>query len=230
MECKYPLTVNRSRKFLCALDETESADMTICTTDEKIAEEKAKGAEFTLSDAEYMLLCAEFYAKLLRFNGMLIHSSAVEYKNKAYLFSAKSGVGKSTHTHLWLKYIENTKIINDDKPAVRIIDGKYIAFGTPFSGKTDETVTYGVEIGAVVFIERAKENRIEKLTSAEALPLIMNQTLRPTASAEHMYILLGFLDGFLRETPVYRLYCDVSFDAVRTSFEELTGEKIEVQE
>ena len=201
--------------------------MTVSATEEEFAALRERVDSFSLSDSEYMVLCDQFYKRLLRFDGMLLHASAVEYKNRAYLFSASSGVGKSTHTHLWLKYVKGAQILNDDKPAIRRIGKEFFAFGTPFSGKTDETKTTGAQIGAITFIERAKKNKIEKLSTAEALPLIMGQTVRPTNSREHMEILLGFLDGLLRTVPVYKLYCDMSFDAVRTSFEALTGEKQE---
>ena len=76
-----------------------------------------------------------FYARLLQYDGMLLHASCVEKDGKAYLFSAKSGTGKSTHTHLWLRAFPDSRIINDDKPAVRRMDGTFYACGTPFSGK-----------------------------------------------------------------------------------------------
>lgn len=230
MNCQFPLLKKRSRQFLLPENDKRKTDMTVEITEEdyKRLEQKAKG--FSDSDYEYMLLGEGFYRRLLRFDGMLLHSSAIEYGGKAYLFSANSGVGKSTHTHLWLKYFNNTRIINDDKPAVRLINGEYIAYGTPFSGKTAETVNVGLPIGAIVFIERAKENRIRKLSSAEALPLIFGQTMRPTVSKEHMVILLKFLDGMLSKVPVYKLYCDISREAAVTSFEALTGEKAPEEE
>lgn len=37
------------------------------------------------------------------------------------------------------------------------------------------------------------------------------------------YLTLGFLDALLRRVPVYRLTCGMTDDAVRCSFEALTG-------
>ncbi len=225
MECNYPMMIKRSRKFLFEGEPKGEADITLSACDEELIELKKRVEAFSVSDCEYMVLCEKFYKELLKFDGMLLHASAVEYKNRAYLFSANSGVGKSTHTHLWLKYIDSAEILNDDKPAIRRIGENYFAFGTPFSGKTDEAKTTGAQLGAIVFLERALENRIEKLSAAEALPLIMGQTIRPSASVKYMEILLEFLDGLIRTVPIYKLYCDISSDAVGTSFEELTGEK-----
>lgn len=86
---------------------------------------------------EYIWMGSEFYNALINFNGMLLHSSCVVYENKAYLFSAPCGTGKSTHTSIWLKRFPDSYILNDDKPALRITENGVYAYGTPFSGKTD---------------------------------------------------------------------------------------------
>ena len=81
--------------------------------------EKA-AAGTTVGEMENFALGNDFNRKAIAFNTMLIHSSALVYDGGAYLFSADSGVGKSTHTRLWLTYIEDTDLMNDDNPVVRI--------------------------------------------------------------------------------------------------------------
>lgn len=93
-----------------------------------------------------MLRIAFAQAVILR-KGLSIHASAVVSDGKAYLFLGKSGTGKSTHARLWLKNIPGSHLLNDDNPAVRLIDGSPVAFGTPWSGKTpcyrDESAPVG---------------------------------------------------------------------------------------
>ena len=93
-----------------------------------------------------MLRIAFAQAVILR-EGLSIHASAVVSDGKAYLFLGKSGTGKSTHARLWLKNIPGSHLLNDDNPAVRLIDGSPVAFGTPWSGKTpcyrDESAPVG---------------------------------------------------------------------------------------
>ena len=67
---------------------------------------------------------------------LLLHASLVRCKGKGYAFIAKSGTGKSTQVSNWMRYIPGCDIMNDDNPIVRIIDGKPIIFGCPWSGKT----------------------------------------------------------------------------------------------
>ena len=139
------------------------------------------------------------------------------YKGKAYLFSAPSGTGKSTHTHLWLKYLEGCRIINDDKPAIRIVDGMPYAFGTPWSGKTDENINEGVPIGAICFLGRG-ENKIKQIPGISALKPLMEQTVRPRDKTL-MNNMLETLNIILTQVPIYEMTCDMSEEAVKTAVE-----------
>ena len=65
----------------------------------------------------YMESGTLFFLRLLKFNGMMLHSSAIEYEGKAYLFSGRPGMGKSTHTRLWRQLLPGTAV--DAESAVR---------------------------------------------------------------------------------------------------------------
>ena len=95
---------------------------------------------------------------------MLLHSSCVVYEDKAYLFSAPCGTGKSTHTQIWLKRFPGAYILNDDKPAIRIMEDGVYAFGTPFSGKTDLNVNKG-EMYALLGVNGAGKTTTIKMLS-----------------------------------------------------------------
>ena len=227
MNCHYPMLTQRSRKYLLPESDKREADITIDITKEDFKKyERALNSD-DMNLCEYMLAGECFYRRLLSFDGMLLHSSAVCFENKTFVFSADSGIGKSTHTHLWTKYVKDAFILNDDKPAVRKVDGVYKAYGTPFSGKNDESENCGMPVSAIVFIERSKENKIRKISPIEAVPLIYKQTIKPTVSPKHMDILFRFLDGLLASIPSYILSCDISPEAVKTSFEELTGKRFD---
>ena len=135
------------------------------------------------------------------------------------MFSADPGTGKSTHTSLWLKYFgeDRAKIINDDKPAIRMIDDKLYVYGTPWSGKTDQNINMKVPIGAIVFLERSQDNWIKEIEPQEAIPLILQQTVRPEKE-EVMIKLLDMLDIVLRRVKLYKLGCNMSEDAVKVSY------------
>ena len=69
---------------------------------------------------EYIYTGSYFHHLLLKYNGCMLHSSGVVVDGYAYLFSANSGTGKSTHTGLWLEHFKDKAyIINDDKPVLK---------------------------------------------------------------------------------------------------------------
>lgn len=88
-------------------------------------------------------------AVILR-DGISIHASAVAADGKAFLFLGKSGTGKSTHAGMWLRNIQGSHLLNDDNPAIRLIDGKPVAFGTPWSGKTPCYRNESCPVGGIV--------------------------------------------------------------------------------
>lgn len=193
------------------------ADVSIRLSDEFFAQKLAENPHLDYEMVEYIWMGSEFYNCLIHFNGMLLHSSCVVYEEKAYLFSAPCGTGKSTHTQIWLKQFPGAYILNDDKPAIRITEKGIYAFGTPFSGKTDLNVNKAVPIQGICILARDKTNHIEPISADEALFNILNQTVRPS-NEDAMDMLLTTLDKVMRDTPVYKLYCNMELDAALTAY------------
>lgn len=98
----------------------------------------------------------------------LFHSSVVSYEGRAYMFLGKSGTGKSTHSSLWLKYIEGTELVNDDNPVVRRMPDGFYVFGSPWSGKTPCYRNVSYPLGGVVLLSQAPYNKIHRLKALEA--------------------------------------------------------------
>lgn len=210
------LLYERSRAYL-SCNQDDASDFSVDIPEEILTQKHRALPQLTLDECRYVYMGEAFYCKLLDFDGMLLHASCIAKDGKAYLFSAKSGTGKSTHTHLWMNTFEDVAMINDDKPAVREIDGRFFACGTPFSGKNDESMNLLVPVRAIVFLQRAEENSIERISPKEALPLFMSQTVRPRKK-ENMIKMLGLLDRVLTKVPVYRLKCNISKQAVLTAY------------
>ncbi|MBQ9518561.1 MAG: hypothetical protein IJR59_01545 [Firmicutes bacterium] len=219
----HPTMVKQAEAYLC---DFEKEDIRINIPDEELERLQSENSHLSIDDVEYIFTGAAFYESIINFNGFLLHSSGVCVNGWAYLFSADSGTGKSTHTGLWQKYLgeDKAKIINDDKPAIRIVDGKNYVYGTPWSGKTDQNLNLRMPLGGIVFLERSTENFIHPITSQEAIPKLFQQTLRPR-EPERMAKLLDVLDKVLSETPIYRLGCDMSKEAVELSFNTIRRDK-----
>ncbi len=177
------------------------------------------------SDGEYLATGFSFYKQLLFHHGFQLHSSAVVVDGKAYLFTADSGTGKSTHTSLWLQQFgERAFILNDDKPALRLEDGVWYAYGTPWSGKHDISVNTRVPVAGIACLERGEENRIESFSGQEAVLTILRQSNRPKAP-EYRIKLLELLDKLITQVPIWKLRCNMDPEAAIVSYEAMSGEK-----
>ena len=209
----------RSKSYKADFDDSET-QIKLNIKEEFIKMKKDEIPYLSLDEHEYMWTCEAFYNELLRHNGMMLHSSCVEKDGFAYLFSARSGTGKSTHTHLWLKNLEGTRIINDDKPALVYDNGKWYAFGTPFSGKTDENLDVKIPVRAITFLHRSETNTVKRIPPFQAVGLLLEQTIKPADRnlAENM---LELADILLREIPVFSLGCNLQDDAAIIAYNEI---------
>ena len=222
IELRYDKTIKQSEAYEA---DFEKCNVSIKIPDDSFEELKAETPYVSVEDVEYVYTGAAFYEALLHFNGFMLHSSGVVVDGYAYLFSADPGTGKSTHTDLWVKFFgsDRAKIINDEKPAIRMMDDEIYVYGTPWSGKTDQNLNMRVPLGAIVFLERSEHNHIERIEPKEAIPLILQQTIRPREQ-DVMIKLLDMLDKVLSNIKLYRLGCDISEEAVRVSYNGINME------
>ena len=169
-------------------------------------------------DCEYLCTGGSFYRQLLNFDGMLLHASAVVLDGKAYLFTAPCGTGKSTHTRLWLKLFGNRAyILNDDKPALRLENGVWYAYGTPWSGKYDISANKKVSVAGICVLHQAEANVIRLCEGSQAIQALLEQTARPPEPQLRIK-LMQLLDSLLAQIPVWELYCNMDADAAVTAF------------
>ena len=158
--------------------------------------------------AIYMESAAQYYFTLLFFDGMMLHASAIEYKGRAYLFSGPSGMGKSTHTRLWKSlYGDEVQFFNDDKPALRRLDEKWFAYGTPWCGKDGINQNKKVPLAGICFLRRGEKDEIRRLDKKEAMQYVVWQTTSKLSDANKMTRLLSLVDKLVREIPIFELRC-----------------------
>lgn len=172
--------------------------------------------------AEYMATGTVFARRaLLHYNGYYLHSSAVVLDGKAYLFTAPSGTGKSTHTEKWIRLF-GAHYLNDDKPILRRIDGKWMAYGTPWSGKNDLSTNEGVPVGGIACLKRGEKNEIAPMAPAAALPFLMSQSLyylREAATEKKLQL----LELLMQEVPIWEMSCLPDDDAAYVASGAMTG-------
>lgn len=225
MDCESKLCLTRGKQYEVEGDVTP--DIIINRDEERIKRNAEQYPQMTLDEWEYMIFGSGFYNNIINFDGMMLHASAVVVDGKAYLFSAPCGTGKSTHTSLWLKLFgDRAYIINDDKPAIRMVDGEFYVYGTPFSGKHDISRNTRVKLGGLCFISQAEENKISVMDSKDVIVNILEQTIR-RLSMENMDKMLTVVDKMLSKITVYSLKCNMDLSAAKLSYETMSGEKFD---
>ncbi len=216
IDIHYDFLKKKVKEYEADFDSSET-DVKILVDDDFLQMKCDEMPGLTIEQHEYLWVGQAFNSRLLDYGGIMLHSSCVEKDGYAYLFSADSGTGKSTHTHLWLKNLSGTRIINDDKPALIKENDAWYACGTPFSGKTDENTNAKVPIRAIVFIKRAKENKVERLPINEAIKLLFGQTIRSKIE-ERAMVTLEAVDSILRSVPFFSLECNMDDEAAIVSY------------
>lgn len=162
--------------------------------------------------------------KLLEHDTLLIHGSCVAVDGQAYLFSAKSGTGKSTHTSLWKEHFqERATIINDDKPFLQLRGNQVVAYGAPWCGKEGLNTNTSAPLHAICLIKQGEENKLRQITFEEAFPMLMEQAYRPAEEElrRKTLELIGRLESSVR---FYSLECRPDQEAVQVAYD---GMKVE---
>ena len=157
--------------------------------------------------------------------GIAIHSSVNVKDGKAVLCLGESGTGKSTHTRLWREHIEGTWMLNDDSPIIRMVNGKAVAFGSPWSGKTHCYISDCAPIQGFIRLSQAPYNKIKHLA-----PLSSIGALLPSCPPAFAYdnalqdCICNTLSEMIGCTPVYHLECLPNAEAAQLSYTTLYGE------
>ena len=209
IENRYPFIERQCRNFLC---EGTDAAFAVSVTGDEILEEQQNG-EFSEGYCESICMYRHICERLSDYNIFLMHSSILEVDGYAYAFTAKSGVGKSTHTRLWLKNVPHARVLNGDKPLLRLEeDGSMTAFGTPWNGKENWGENISAKLAAICFLERGEVNSIRTANEGEIVGRLMHQ-LYLRGSRTSVTQQLQMMDALIRAVPFYVLACTISDEA-----------------
>lgn len=236
---EHVIEVNSIHKYVheyCGgYESDEPCDYAVTITLADIASEKRK------SDAEHEyeglpprdfpdgeLECTAVYRKIGEkmpgYESIIFHGSVIAVDGQGYLFTAKSGTGKSTHTRLWMENFKDRAVmVNDDKPILRITDDGVIAYGTPYNGKHRLGSNIAVPLKAVCIITRSEDNHIERITKREAYPMLIQQTYRPK-NREAMAKTLKLVDRLTESVKLYRLGCNMDISAAQVAYDGMKGD------
>ncbi len=230
IHCQYSATKVFCEAYLIPEDGTVDAEIAITGADldcEREIHGRSRPAEAAAASCAYLeqlALLRKTATLLPQRNRLLFHGSALTIDGQGILFTAKSGTGKSTHARLWRQVFgERVTMINDDKPFLMLGQDRVTVYGNPWLGKHHLGGNGQAPLRALCQICRAEENRVERVSPREAMPLLLQQTFAPEG-AEAAGATLALVQKLSRQVPVYRIYCNMDPQAALTAWEGIQSD------
>lgn len=205
----------------CADYKTDApADFEVVISGEDIEYEKVHAEREGYADGylEELAVYRKISEKMPSYDTILFHGSVVAVDGAAYMFTAASGTGKSTHAALWREYFgDRAVMVNDDKPLLHIGD-VVTAFGTPYDGKHRLSNKIAVPLKAICILTRAPENSIVPVTKSEAYPMLIQQAYRPN-DVFALRKTLTLVDKLAGSVGLFKLGCNMDVEAAKVAYE-----------
>lgn len=171
-------------------------------------------SEMFLERSVFQRKAAQF---LLTRGIVLLHGSCVAVDSHAYLFTADTGVGKSTHTRLWMQcFADRAVMVNDDRVFLQRDGDRILACGSPWSGKHGLHSNLQIPLAGICLLERGQQNEIRQLSSQDAYPMVRKQVFVPDENAEAA--LNHLTQRLLATVPMWRMRCTKEPSAAETAY------------
>lgn len=185
--------------------------------------EGLEGVEYSDAYLETLAVYRKIAEKLPLYNTFLFHGSAIAVDDVGYLFTAKSGTGKSTHTKLWREYFgERAVMVNDDKPLLKVTEDGVRIYGTPWDGKHKLSSNLSVPLKAVCILERDVNNHIDEINAGEVYQMLLQQSYRPLDKVAVVQT-LKLLDALKLHVKFYKLGCNMDPEAAKVAYGGMNG-------
>ena len=161
--------------------------------------------------------------QLFAYDTLLFHGSVVAVDGEAYLFTAKSGTGKSTHTRLWREaFGDRALMINDDKPFLKADEGGIQVYGSPWNGKHGLGTNTAAPLKAICILKRGAENQIRQIPAKDAVLMLMQQSNRPM-QPHLMPKYMELIDRIAKGVTFYEMSCNMDPEAAVIAYEAMHG-------
>jgi len=141
-----------------------------------------------------------------------LHSASLLYQKKAWLFSGKSGTGKSTHTNLWKEEFQ-VELINGDLNMIGIKDGTACVYGQPWCGTSGICTEKNFPLGGIIFLKQANKNVCKTPKTSEKLLSIIQRLISPTWNEKLLERNISFAEQIEKHCPVWQLSCTADKEA-----------------
>jgi hypothetical protein len=207
----------------------ENLDFEQWELDREAIQEGLRCREFSDPFLERTAIQRAFAEYLVTQDVLMIHGSTVAVDGKGYLFTAKCGTGKSTHTRLWREVFGSRAVmVNDDKPFVAVTREEILVCGAPWSGKHGLHSNITVPLQGICILERGAENRIRRITPEEAREMLLHQSYCPM-EPEKRSSFQRCMEEVLRRVPLWKMECNKDPQAACVAWEAMHSEETEMR-
>ena len=220
---------NESTKKYCGgfLSEEEPNYIVTMTEEDLIKEKTATSDGKVYVNEEISALYRKIAELLVDDNIIVFHGSSFMVDNCGFLITARSGVGKSTHSRN-LKALLGDKFvyINDDKPLVSVNENNVTVYGTPWNGKERRSNDISAPLKAVLFLARGETNTYRKIINKEEIYIKMiSQIYLPKEKAKRE-LALKVADAILKNINFYEINVTKDIESAKMTYEEIIKNEI----
>lgn len=227
-------TFESTRAYCAAYLCDDTPDISVCISPEDIRFEREKSMQEerlegipvrSFSDAylETIAVQRKIAEVLFDYDTLLFHGSVVAVDGVAYLFTARSGTGKSTHTRLWREMLGSRVVmINDDKPFLHVGEEGVTAYGSPWNGKHRLGSNASAPLRSICILQRGAENRICRIAARDAVSMLIQQSNRPM-NRMRLPRYMELLDRLAARVVFYKLECNMEQQAAVVAYETMAG-------
>ena len=166
-----------------------------------------------------------FDAHLAKEKKLILHASFIAFQNKAILFSAPSGTGKSTQADLWQKYVRGVEIINGDRAIIGIEDNGVKAYGLPFCGTSKITLNQSFNLSTIVILRQGKINKLIELAAKDGYKYLYSQVNWIGWDKKLQINILDLLEKVVNSIKIYYFECLPEQSAVKMLKTMITKER-----
>lgn len=205
----YPETTHYFKDFLS----DEPAVEQITVKEKNIKEYKEKYPQFNERQCERAFVKYRMDSILVGYNAFPVHASALAYNDKAFLFTALSGVGKSTHSRRWREaFGDMVTMINDDRPYLKVKNGSVYVYSHPQAGKHGIYTNTHFPVLVIGKLIRDKNNYVKKIPEYQAFPYLAQQSFTmdtPQLTGK----ILKLIRKIVQIVEFYEIHCNLDADS-----------------
>ena len=162
---------------------------------------------------------------VMDYDAFVMHAAVIDIDGQGIAFTADSGTGKTTRVLMWKNtFGKRVKVVNGDKPVLRMTDNGLYAFGSPWMGKEKMGENTCVPMKAVCFLQRGENVSLERMNPDEVIPRLFRQVVMPN-NAERISVFMGLMERFVHTIPFYLLTCNMEKEKPEDIWAQISDDK-----